>query len=105
MLAMEAVLVLLAIPLAAGAVPPGRQPWAVGLGVLLMILLVLAIGGLRRGWGVGVGWVLQVALVATGIFVPLMFLLGAIFLALWVAAVLIGRRVDHRRAGGPTTQE
>lgn len=100
-LAMEAVLVLLAMPLAAGGVTPERQPWVIAVGVGLMVLLIISIGGLRRGWGVVLGWILQFLLLLTGVLVPLMFVLGAIFLALWIAAVVIGGRVDRRRSLGP----
>ena len=100
-LAMEAILVLLALPLVVGGLEPTMTSWAVGGGILVMVLLVVAIGGLRRGWGVPLGWSLQVVLVLTGLLVPVMFFLGGVFLALWIAAIVIGGRVDRRRALPP----
>jgi len=96
-LAMEAILVLLALPLVVGGIDAQWTTWAVGVGIAVMVLLIVSIGGLRRGWGVGLGWFLQIVLVASGVLVPLMFFLGGVFLALWLAAIVIGGRVDRRR--------
>ena len=38
------------------------------------------------------GTVLQVAVIATGVVVPVMYALGAIFGALWLTAIWLGRR-------------
>lgn len=97
-LAIEAIIVLLAIPVAATNGSVSNLGLAIGIGVGLAVLLLLAIGTLRRPWGVGVGWVLQVAVLALGLLVPLMFLVGAIFAILWFFAIRNGRRVDALRA-------
>ena len=52
---------------------------------------------MRRPGGVLVGTVLQVLLVATGVFVPAMFGVGAIFALMWFWLVGIGRKVDADR--------
>ena len=97
-LAIEALIVLLAIPVAATNGSVANPGWAIGIGMGLAVLLVLAIGTLRRSWGVGFGWIMQVAVVALGLLVPLMFIVGAIFTILWFFAVRNGRRVDALRA-------
>ncbi len=43
------------------------------------------------------GWALQIALIASGVFVPIMFM-GAVFAALWWASVHFGRKVDEAKA-------
>ncbi|CAB5010689.1 unannotated protein [freshwater metagenome] len=97
-LAIEALIVLLAIPVAATNGSVANPGWAIGIGMGLAVLLVLAIGTLRRSWGVGFGWIMQVAVLALGLLVPLMFIVGAIFAILWFFAVRNGRRVDALRA-------
>lgn len=71
----------------------GRSPALVvggGLGLALACLLVA--GLLRWRWAYVVGSLLQLALLASGVVVPAMFLLGAVFAALWVAALRLGTR-------------
>lgn len=55
---------------------------------------IVAIGGLGRPWGYALGHVLQVVMVAMGaLALPILFI-GLLFAGLWVAAYLIGVRVD-----------
>ncbi len=61
-------------------------------------LALLAAGLLRNPWAYGLGHLVQVGAVGLGLVVPVMFLLGAIFAALWVAAIVMGRRVEEARA-------
>lgn len=70
--------------------------WTVS-GVAMFLTLVLC-GVITRPGGVALGWALQLALVASGVFVPTMFLLGAVFAALWWASVHYGRKIDEARA-------
>lgn len=63
-----------------------------------MVLCVLLCGVVNRPGGVAAGWVLQTALVASGLLVPMMFVLGPVFAGLWWAAVHYGRKVDVVRA-------
>ncbi|MFF9685671.1 DUF4233 domain-containing protein [Streptomyces sp. NPDC014623] len=70
--------------------------WTVcGVGMLLSVLLC---GVITRPGGIQLGWVLQVLLVLSGFFVPMMFVLGVIFGALWWASVHYGRRIDEAKA-------
>jgi len=63
-------------------------------GSLLALLCILDAGLLRRPWGVTLGWVLQLATLACAFIVPLMLPVGLLFGALWVTALVQGRRMD-----------
>lgn len=68
----------------------------IGLGLTVACLLVA--GLLRFTWAYWLGWALQVAAIAVGFEVATMFALGAIFLALWATAYILGRRIEVERA-------
>ncbi|MGX4692231.1 DUF4233 domain-containing protein [Streptomyces sp. JNUCC 63] len=70
--------------------------WTVS-GVAMLLCLLLC-GLVTRPGGVALGWALQVALIASGLVVPLMYFLGAVFAALWWASVHYGRKVDEAKA-------
>ena len=100
-LGIEAVVVLLATSLATsgGSVDNIALAWA--LGIALMVLLILAIGTLRRPWGLTVGWILQGLVLATSLVVGwTMVVVGGLFVVLWWLAIHNGRRVDAMRAQG-----
>lgn len=65
---------------------------------VLMLLSVLLCGMITRPGGVQLGWALQILLIGGGFFVPSMFVLGAIFAALWWASVHYGRKIDEAKA-------
>ncbi|KUN83629.1 hypothetical protein AQJ66_18645 [Streptomyces bungoensis] len=65
---------------------------------IAMVLCVLLCGVVTRPGGVALGWALQIALVASGVFVPTMFFMGALFAALWWASVHFGRKIDEAKA-------
>ncbi|MCZ0205387.1 DUF4233 domain-containing protein [Streptomyces achromogenes] len=65
---------------------------------IAMLLCVLLCGMVTRPGGVALGWALQIALIASGVFVPTMYFMGAIFAALWWASVHFGRKVDEAKA-------
>lgn len=70
--------------------------WAVSGTAMALCLLLCGLAG--RAGAVPLGWVLQVGLVASGLVLPVMFLLGAAFAALWGASVHFGRKVDELKA-------
>lgn len=71
--------------------------WTVcGIGMFLSVALCGVVG---RPGGVALGWALQMLLIASGVFVPMMFPLGVMFAALWWSSVRFGRKVDEARAG------
>lgn len=65
-----------------------------------VLIVAMVFGGrtLRYPWGVWVGWALQLALIATGIVFPLMFAVGAGFVALWIFCFIRGRHIDAQIA-------
>ena len=80
------------------------------IGSLLAVLCLLDAGLLRRPWGITMGWVLQAATLACAFVVPVMLLVGILFGALWVTALVQGgamdehtRRVDARWYAGQDT--
>jgi hypothetical protein len=73
--------------------------WVGGLASVACILLA---GLLRRPWALAAGSVLQVLIIGTGVVVPTMYLLGAVFAGLWALAIFLGRRVERlQAAAGP----
>ena len=72
------------------------QLWAVG-GGGAAACLVLA-GLLRHTWAYLAGSLLQILVILAGLVVPVMFFLGAVFAALWVLAIHLGRRVARLEA-------
>jgi len=94
-LGLEAVMVLL-VPRAI-AFTTGLGPTRTILLVALAVLLVVAAAMLRRPWGISVGSGLQLAFVATGIMIATMFLVGALFLAIWLRLLTL----RHELVGGP----
>ena len=73
-----------------------RTALMVGLGLSLACLVVA--GMLRSEAGYVAGWAVQVAAIGLGFVVPIMFLLGAVFAALWATAYLLGRKIERERA-------
>ncbi|MDO9379054.1 MAG: DUF4233 domain-containing protein [Nocardioidaceae bacterium] len=96
-LGFEAVVIALATPVMIAVEDvPVALALVVGLG--LAVLAIVAAGMLRRPGGFVVGHAVQVGAVAMGFLVPAMFFVGAMFAALWIAAHLIGRRIETDRA-------
>ena len=77
--------------------------WSVGLGLAFLMILTPAI--LRSKASYYWGWALQLITLLTGIWVPLMWLVGAIFVCLWVWAMLAGTTIDKARAAYNKLQE
>jgi formate/nitrite transporter FocA (FNT family) len=69
-----------------------------GGGAVLVVLLLVTGRLVGRAIGVWTGWVLQAALIALGILLPLMYFVGALFLAIWIYCVVTGRRLDRQKA-------
>ncbi|WP_326599060.1 DUF4233 domain-containing protein [Streptomyces sp. NBC_01803] len=70
--------------------------WTVS-GVAMALCLLLCGLADRPGF-VQLGWTLQAALIAGGLVLPVLFLLGGAFAALWWASIHYGRRVDEIKA-------
>ena len=63
-----------------------------------IVLLALVAGVQRWSWGVWTGAVLQLGLLATGFIEPAMFLVGGLFVALWIYCFVRGRQIDTAKA-------
>lgn len=66
---------------------------SIGLGPAAAALVLS--GLLRAEWAYYAGFVLQAVAVLLGLVVPVMFVLGAAFAALWTTAYLLGRRIER----------
>jgi hypothetical protein len=95
-LIMEAVVVLLAIvPAKMLEHVHGGTAAAVGGGVALAaIVLAGLVGRPRMGWALYAGSVLQILVIVTGVVMPAMYVLGAIFTALWFTGIWLARKVE-----------
>lgn len=104
-LAFESVVLALVTPVMisiAGVRPAVAIPTCLG----LFVLALLAAGLLRFRAGYVLGSLVQVAAVGLGFVVPVMFLLGLAFAAFWIAAIILGRRIEAAKAlssAAPTT--
>ena len=99
MLTFEVFVVLFAALVAFGLREPGSSVgpiWAVAGGVALLCLIAAAL--VRRRFGIWLGSAVQVVLVASGVMVPMMYVMGVVFAALWVLALVLGGRIDGERA-------
>jgi Protein of unknown function (DUF4233) len=95
-LIMEAVVIGLAIPVAI-VMEHLRHGVAGGVGGALAVcalLLSAVVGRPGMGWALWAGTALQVLVIAAGIVVPAMYILGAIFAALWVTGIWLARRLE-----------
>ena len=97
MLTLEAIVLALSVPVMI-SVEDVDAGLAVGLGIGLAVLCVLTAGLLRRPWAYVVGHALQVGAICLGFVVPVMFLVGAMFGALWALAYLVGRKIEADKA-------
>lgn len=66
-------------------------------GVIGMLSLVSA-GLLKKKIGWFVGSIIQMGIVGYGFVVPTMFFIGGLFVALWISAIVVGRKGEAARA-------
>ena len=75
----------------------------------IAIAMIVCAGLLKKKFGWFLGTLLQIAMVGYGAFVPSLFIMGTIFLGLWIAAIIVGRKGEAARAAlistGPTSAE
>ena len=90
-LAIPVMILISGVPAAAAA--------AFGGGAALLALL--AAGLLRSRVGYILGWVAQLAGLALGFLTTTMFVVGAIFAAVWVMSFVMGKRLDSRMETSP----
>ncbi len=97
MLGLEAVVLFLTTPVML-TLTDVRTGLALGVGVGLTVACVVAAGLMRRPVGAALGWAVQVSAIALGVLVPVMFVLGLIFLVLYAGSFTLGSRIDRERA-------
>jgi hypothetical protein len=94
-LVFEAIVIALAIPVAI-VLEHANHGLAGGVGGALAVCAVL-IGGVvgrpRMAWALLAGTILQLLVIAAGVVVPAMYILGIIFAALWFTGIWLARRV------------
>ena len=83
MLCLEALVVLL-LPRAIAFTASGLGVTRTVVLITIAALLVVAAGLQRRPWGVAVGSAAQVLFLLTGIVLAVMYLIGAIFILIWL---------------------
>ena len=95
------VLILEAVVIALTIVPvvklehvaPGSAGLTAGLAVVLAVVLA-ALARRRLAVTLAGGSVLQALVIASGVVLPVMYILGGIFALLWVTGIWLGHRVE-----------
>ncbi|ROQ38286.1 uncharacterized protein DUF4233 [Frondihabitans sp. PhB188] len=97
MLVLEACVLFFVVLNVGGA---GILPWsvAIGGGLAFFALMIVTAATLRYRAGVVLGCVLQVLLALTGLLVVLMWVVAAIFIAIWIFCLYKGITIDRRNA-------
>ncbi len=93
-LIMEAIVIGLAI-LPAIVLEHANRGLAGGIGgglAVCALLIGAVVGRPGMGWALWAGTLLQVLVIAAGVVVPAMYILGVIFAALWVTGIWLVRR-------------
>jgi Protein of unknown function (DUF4233) len=94
-LSMEAVIVLLAIVPAKQLGHASAGTAGAVCGAIAIIALALC-GYVGRGRGaIYAGSVFQAAVIASGVLLPAMYIIGAIFAALWFTGIWLGRKWER----------
>ncbi|WP_350277694.1 DUF4233 domain-containing protein [Kribbella sp. HUAS MG21] len=95
-LAFESVVLALVTPVMI-SVADIRPAVAIPVCLGLFVLALLAAGLLRFQLGYVLGSAVQVGAVGLGFVVPVMFVLGLAFAAFWIAAIVLGRRIEEAK--------
>ena len=67
-------------------------------GCVVSFLLFVSAGLVRRSGGFTIGWIMQIAMIGYGFVVPSFFIIGAVLIGLWIAAIVVGRKGEAARA-------
>ena len=78
---------------------------AFGGGAALVVLLLIAGRLVRYPAGWVFGSLLQLVILATGLLIPLMWAVGALFAGIWIFCYIRGRSIDHQKAAVVAQQE
>lgn len=90
----EVIVFALAIPvmILISAVPAGL---AGGFGGSAALLALVAAGTMRRPFGYPLGWLTQLVGLALGLLTSTMYIIGLMFLAIWLVSFILGKRLDQ----------
>lgn len=61
-------------------------------GFAILLINILALASFRNKLGWMLGWAVQILLILYGFYIFAMFFMGALFLALWITAIVVGRK-------------
>jgi len=78
---------------------------AFGGGAALVVLLIIGGRLVRYPAGWVFGSLLQLVILATGLLIPLMWAVGALFAGIWIFCYIRGRSIDHQKAAVVAQQE
>ena len=78
---------------------------AFGGGAALVVLLIIGGRLVRYPAGWVFGSLLQLVILATGLLIPLMWAVGALFAGIWIFCYIRGRSIDHQKAAFVAQQE
>lgn len=98
-LALEAIVVALAL-LVLPKFGEGATPLGVVVIAVLAVAMVVAAGLQRRPWGLGLALGLQVAVIACGLLVPALGIMGLVFALVWGGLLLLRRDLAGKMARG-----
>ena len=94
-LVFEAIFLILAIPVAI-KIENLHHGVAFGVGGGLALAAVLLAGFIGRGrWALVVGTVLQFAIIAAGVEIPALYVLGVVFCALWFGGIYLAGKLEQ----------
>ncbi len=98
-LTLEAIVVALAL-LVLPKFGDGATPLGVTVISVLAVAMVVAAGLQRRPWGLGLALGLQVAMIACGLLVPALGVLGVVFALVWGGLLMLRRDLAGKMARG-----
>ena len=98
-LTLEAIVVALAL-LVLPKFGEGATPFGVTVISALAVAMVVAAGLQRRPWGLGLALGLQVVMIACGLLVPALGVMGVVFALVWAGLLLLRRDLAGKMARG-----
>jgi hypothetical protein len=98
-LTLEAIVVALAL-LVLPKFGDGATPFGVTVITALAVAMVVAAGLQRRRWGLGLALSLQAAMIACGLLVPALGVMGVVFALVWAGILLLRRDLMGKMARG-----
>ena len=101
-LIMEAVVIFLSVPVAI-QIDHQAPRSALTAGIIAVAAAVIFAGLTRRVLAAALlgGSLLQIFVIVSGTTVPVMYFLGAVFAALWVIGIFLGRHIDGAASPAP----